>query len=129
MSSTVESIGESAFSNCDRLEYADLRAAHGLRRIRKHAFGSCSALRHVKLNDGLERIRKECFSWSELEEVVIPGSVRCIEQQAFRNSHLKRVRFLGTTEGTNTDTKLPIKYSSSETEEDSSESGQQLVIG
>ena len=67
------------------------------------------------LNDGLETIGKHCFFESGLEEVTIPGSVRSIEQEAFLDSHLKRVCFLGATEGTNTDVRLPA--------------GRQLVIG
>ena len=67
------------------------------------------------LNDGLETIGWCCFFGSELEEVSIPCSVRSIEHGVFSNTSLKRVRFLGTTEGTNTGAKLPP--------------GRQLVIG
>ena len=43
--SIVESIGENAFHNCKRLEYADLSAAHGLKVIGDSAFSSCKVLR------------------------------------------------------------------------------------
>lgn len=61
------------------------------------------------LNDGLETIGEACFFESGLKEVIIPDSVRSVDQGAFRNSHLTQVRFLGAAEGTNTDVKLPTK--------------------
>ena len=56
-----------------------------------------------------------CFLWSRLEEVSIPCSVRSIEHGVFSNTSLKRVRFLGASEGTSADVKVPP--------------GRQLVIG
>lgn len=97
LSSSVESIEKNAFCGCEHLEYADLSAARGLKAIGPEAFALCYALRQVLLNDRLETIGENCFSWSGLEEVVIPGSVRSIKDCAFSRSPLTQVRFLGTT--------------------------------
>ena len=43
--STVESIGNNAFNDCERLEYADLTAAHRLKSIDSSAFVWCKELR------------------------------------------------------------------------------------
>lgn len=66
---SVESIGESAFEKCKRLEYVDFRNARGLKSIGEKAFHFCRALKQVSLNDGLETIGEECFAECGLEQV------------------------------------------------------------
>ena len=43
--SSVESVGDFAFDACESLEYADLRAAHGLKSIGQCSFFGCIALK------------------------------------------------------------------------------------
>ena len=78
--SQLSNIGESAFSECPieevvfsnqcQLDY--FRANHLL-----------SGLKKVALPEGIESIGRECFKKSELEEIVIPKSVKTIEWSAF----------------------------------------------
>ena len=81
----------------------DLSAAHGLKAVGDRTFSLCKGLRFVLLNDGLETIDNNCFEKSGLEEVTIPNSVESIGKRAFCENHLKRVRFLGATGMSHTD--------------------------
>lgn len=49
------------------------------------AFGYLSSLEKVELNDGLKEIGPLCFSYHNLEYIVIPKSVEYIGAEAFRN--------------------------------------------
>ena len=46
-------------------------------------FYGCNSLKEVHLPDGLEKIGRECFENSGLEEIIIPKSVKTIEKYAF----------------------------------------------
>ena len=67
---SVTSVGERAFTQCEHLKCADLRAARGLRSLGRHAFYFCTELKQALLNEGLEAICAGCFYQTELEAFV-----------------------------------------------------------
>lgn len=122
--SSVEFVGDYAFQKCENLEYADFRAARGLKTIEQCCFLTCKALKQILLNDGLETIGNCCFKESGPEDMAIPGSVTHVDQSAFAYSSLAQVRFLGTSK------KEPhCEHSSGNGEDNCSEETHQLVIG
>ena len=94
--SSVRRVCRSAFENCWHLERADCGAAEDLAELGEQAFESCERLRQVLLGAGLREIGYMCFYQSGLEEVVLPGSLRRVGENAFyRCAGLKRVVFAG----------------------------------
>lgn len=81
--SSVSNIGLGAFSMCENLQFADLRAAQRLRTLESQAFSRCGKLKSVLLGSGLENIEHYCFAFSGLDEIVIPGSAKRIRFNAF----------------------------------------------
>ena len=81
--SSVKDIDLGAFKHCEWLQFVDLRAATGLKRLGYEAFAECENLRTVLLNDGLEAIGGKCFVESGLEEIVIPSSIKYIDSGVF----------------------------------------------
>lgn len=81
---TVEIIENGAFSFCRYLESVTLM--EGVQRIDELAFSSCSHLKTVNFPQSLTEIGEEAFSYTDLEYVVIPPSVKQIGQNAFDNS-------------------------------------------
>ena len=43
--------------------------------IEKSAFNSCTSLKSITLNEGIQTIGEYCFAKSGLENVKIPGSI------------------------------------------------------
>lgn len=68
-----------------------------LRTIESYAFCGCRSLRDIQLPDGLETIGICCFSYSGLEELVLPPGVREIRCGAF--SYCDRLRRVRLNEG------------------------------
>lgn len=62
MPQSVRPVGTFAFAECRQLECADLRAAHGLKELETCIFIACGKLKHLLLNDSLEKLsEKEIF--------------------------------------------------------------------
>ncbi|MBR6303691.1 MAG: leucine-rich repeat protein, partial [Lachnospiraceae bacterium] len=91
----VTSIGASAFMGCTNLQTVDMSATTGLSEILggfDGCFEGCTALKTVKLNNGLTGIGQNAFrNCSSLTEIDIPSSVTLIGWSAFLNSGLKKV--------------------------------------
>ena len=78
---SVESIGEYAFADCDRLYSIDMPAATD---IGSYAFFNCFDLNSVSIPDGVATIRNSTFaSCSNLRTVEIPESTTTVEDCAF----------------------------------------------
>lgn len=72
ISDTVHTIGESAFMNCLTLEV--FVSGSALKKLDSYCFNSCTKLRDVELNDGLESMI-QCFSFADISKIEIPNSV------------------------------------------------------
>ena len=93
---SVTSVGERAFTQCEHLRYADLRAAHGLRSLERHAFYFCTELKQALLNEGLEEIGAGCFYQTGLEVISFPRPLKSLGDHAFQFcGSLRRVAFAG----------------------------------
>lgn len=87
---TLKEIGEGAFSRCVELE--EVRFSGGVTTIGKNAFYGCSALKSISFCQGLRVIEKGAFSYSQIEEAVLPKGLTVIESEAFKYcDNLKRV--------------------------------------
>lgn len=88
---SVKYIGESAFSNCLRLNKV-VFADDGLVEIAADAFKYCTALKAIELPSTLESIGNRAFAGSGLEEITIGDSVVSIGAEAFNQAaNLERV--------------------------------------
>ena len=54
-----------------------------VRALPKSAFSECYNLKTVELQEGLEEIGAGCFYDSRIKEIVIPSSVKSVEEKAF----------------------------------------------
>ena len=69
----VKTVGENAFSWNSRLQTVNLN--DGLEKISDYAFNNCTKLESIKLNSGLEYLGKGAFSYTKLQNLIIPASV------------------------------------------------------
>lgn len=110
---SIECIDSWAFAYCTNLECDTLRLPRYCRELGGLAFGYCSKLTSVVLNDSLrsigvapfsctsvtyvrmgknvEYIANTAFGYLELKEIYIPPTVKVIEPSAFRCETLERV--------------------------------------
>jgi len=119
--STVEEIGQYAFSSCKELREVVLN--EGLTSIGKYAFTCCSSLqsivipsaiveicsrtfdsctnlRDVVLNNGIKKIGQSTFAYcTSLQQSTIPSTVIEIEQYAFRGCRRLREVVIHNNEG------------------------------
>ena len=77
---TVRIIGESAFSGCRKI--SGLTLPKGLEVIGDYAFKGCGGIGSMILPDGVKEIGKGAFLGSCPREILIPGSVRKIGDEA-----------------------------------------------
>lgn len=84
---TCGTVAREAFYNCQSLSHVD----HNLLSIQGKAFNLCKNLAEFDFT-GVQQIGSNAFEYTGLTEVVIPGQVNTIGQQAFRNIQtLKKV--------------------------------------
>lgn len=72
ISDSVHTIGDSAFMNCLELEV--FVSGSGLKKLDSYCFNSCTKLRDVELNQGLESMI-QCFSFADISTIEIPSTV------------------------------------------------------
>lgn len=77
---TCGTLAREAFYGCSKLRHVD----HNLLSIQGKAFFSCLNLREFDFT-GVQQIGSNAFETTSLKDVVIPGQVNTIGQQAFRN--------------------------------------------
>ena len=103
---SLRGIGSDAFLSCSNLRYVDLSQRESisggadnsgscnLKTIGSSAFVDCEKLVTVLLPEGLDSISWSCFQNTGIQTILIPKSVRCIEDGAFYNCRsLKEVIF------------------------------------
>lgn len=79
---SVESIGNSAFSDCDAL--FEVNIGSGIKSIGDEAFSFCDSLSSIKLPEGLTSIGESCFERCvSLGNVTLPNSLVTIGDRAF----------------------------------------------
>lgn len=106
----LETIGQSAFSNCDKLEYIKLNYRQSkLQTIDSGAFDGCSSLRLIDdgwsslsvaaLPQKLDKINTHAFRNCAFSELILPDNLKSIETGAFENcTNLKSISFPKMTE-------------------------------
>lgn len=77
----TKSIGEGAFSGCEKL--AAITLPEGLERIGDRAFADCIALGHIELPASVEDIGQRAFCGSGLENIALPEGLEVIPQECF----------------------------------------------
>lgn len=87
--SSLEEIGENAFSECKALVKITIPAQ--VKTIGESAFFGCESLKEVVLPEKLERISANSFSRTAIEQIKIPSSVKTIAREAFAMTNLKSV--------------------------------------
>lgn len=80
---TLTSIGIEVLSNCPQLSL--LYIPGSIKMIPFRAFSGCSGLTEVFFDEGLESIDTEAFAGSGIREIVLPKSLKALEQYAFAN--------------------------------------------
>lgn len=84
---TCGTVAREAFYHCNHLNHVD----HNLLNIQGKAFSLCTKLEEFDFT-GVQQIGSNAFEYTALKEVVIPGQVNTIGQQAFSNMEtLKKV--------------------------------------
>lgn len=81
---TIEIIKEEAFSYCYELK--SITQSDHLKTIEKMAFWQCNKLRNVELNEGLEYIGISAFGSTDLLSIVLPSTLKKMEQYAFSDN-------------------------------------------
>ena len=87
----LKTIGEMAFQDTPKLQSISLKAVE---EIGGGAFGS-SGLHEAELGDGLKTICGGAFSGSHLRSIKIPGSVREIGKEIFRDCYWLKSAYFG----------------------------------
>lgn len=80
---SVTRVGYSAFEDCTNL---DINFEGALTEIGENAFYGCNTLKSVTLGDTLEKIPFRAFSNCRLESIIIPDSVKVIDENSFELS-------------------------------------------
>ncbi len=89
--SSIETIGESAFEDCESL--TDITIENGVREIGDMAFCSCHSLEKIILPRSVREIGYLAFGFTHITSIDIPGSVNTISSFAFNHcDNLKTVR-------------------------------------
>lgn len=91
----LDTIGERAFQNCEKLEYINLSSCTALKFIESNAFDGCVNVKYLILPPNLENISESSFKNLKLiKSVEIPASVIFIENSAFSNcENLCQIQF------------------------------------
>lgn len=80
--STIEVVGNSAFSDCSHLEYIDL--PESLEEIGESAFKNCVSLLSIEIPQKIKKLGEDSFrGCSNLEQVLIPDSIEYLPSYMF----------------------------------------------
>ena len=78
-----------AFYACDKLLTARLGASTKI--LGDCAFKNCYKLNKIALNEGLERIGNQAFSFTDIREIELPSTVKEIGQQVFAGTYIQKI--------------------------------------
>lgn len=79
----VTSIGSGAFDGCKAL--VEISLPEGLTSIGDNAFRGCKLLANISLPNSITYIGKGAFSGCNIQSVVLPGSIKNVPADAFKN--------------------------------------------
>lgn len=89
MPDTVKWVGESAFASCKKLE--TLVFSNNVKKIPSNVVKNCN-LKSVTMGDNTTTIDKSAFAKSNIQELVIPNSVKKIKEKAFyKTAGIKKI--------------------------------------
>ena len=90
LSEGLQSIGQSAFNNCDYL--TDINLPSSLTSIGNSAFYSCDALVSIVIPNSITELGEYAFAYcSKLSSVTLSTSMTSISREAFRNTGLRSI--------------------------------------
>ena len=94
---TLESIGANAFAGSS---LSNVTIPGTVTNIGSSLFSTCSNLSRVEFGEGITKVPDSCFYATNSFELILPSTIKSIEQYAFRNSgvlsvDLKNVESLG----------------------------------
>ena len=93
----VTKIGDAAFMGCANL--TEVILPKSLETIGEGAFSGCAALRKIELPEKIDTIAEYLFSGCKsLHTVTLHPSIRMINLNAFINTGVKKINYLGTRE-------------------------------
>ena len=99
---TITELPDGSFLNCRKPRKLFVKSIN-FRKIGSSCFELCKNLHYIELGDSLQEIGNNAFIYTNLEEVIIPASVKKLGVDAFSyNSNLRRIVFLGTMPPTKT---------------------------
>lgn len=88
----VKEIGNSAFSDCEKLESIDIPGS--VKKIGKCAFWNCKSLKSILIPHSVEEIGDYAFEYTGLTSVTIPKSVKEIGNVIFWDCNsLNRIKY------------------------------------
>ena len=85
----MDSIGDRAFSNCNRLESVSIHQS--ISDWGSYTFSNCYNLKQVILEDGLTAIGEYAFAWSGITKITLPASMKTIASGAFYETELTSI--------------------------------------
>ena len=96
ISDKTESIGESAFYFCDKLE--NITIPSSVKTISSEAFAECSVLKKVSMEEGITQIGSRAFEWNQgLIDLELPRSLKTVASDAFVGCKgIKNIYYNGT---------------------------------
>lgn len=83
MGNGVTKVGKMAFSNCKKL--TSIKFGNAVSEIMEGAFSDCR-ISNAEFNENLISLGKEAFKGSSLRNIVLPSSLKTIEESAFSNN-------------------------------------------
>lgn len=93
---SVTSIGNYAFSGCNRLTFITI--PQSVTSIGDYAFSRCDGLKHIRIPDSVTSIGNGAFAYSNgLKYIKIPKSVTSIGSYVFTGSSIKMIRCEAST--------------------------------
>ena len=81
---SVKIIESSAFWGCRGLHKVVFDKGSEIKDIGKDIFSGCANLKEISLPEGLENIGGGCFKNTGIQQMVIPKSVKVIQERAFQ---------------------------------------------
>ena len=80
-SRNLKKIEFTAFYNCTALKVIYL--PEGFRHIDEIAFSGCKLLQKIRLPSSISYLKQGCFSGSGLTEIILPATIKIIEDNLF----------------------------------------------